>query len=105
MVILLGSTFKGLQLSAGGEVVARDMGGRPVDPHTTDVEERKLMNVVEEMAIASGLPVPQVWVMDDEPRDQCLRRGHRTGQCSVIGVTRGCIQRLTRSELQGVIAQ
>ncbi|GAA5495739.1 protease HtpX [Rubritalea halochordaticola] len=103
VVILLGSTFKGLQLSAGGEVVARDMGGRPVDPHTTDVEERKLMNVVEEMAIASGLPVPQVWVMDDEPGINAFAAGTEPGN-AVIGVTRGCIQRLTRSELQGVIA-
>lgn len=103
LVILCGSAFKGLQLSAGGEVVARDMGARPVDPHTTDVEERKLMNVVEEMAIASGLPVPQVWVMDNEPGINAFAAGTEPGN-AVIGVTRGCIQRLTRSELQGVIA-
>lgn len=102
-VILLGSLFKSMQLGGGGEVVARDMGGRPVDQHTTDVDERKLMNVVEEMAIASGLPVPQVWVMDGEAGINAFAAGTEPGN-AVIGVTRGCIQRLTRSELQGVIA-
>ncbi|MFC5051217.1 M48 family metallopeptidase [Rubritalea spongiae] len=102
-VILAGNLFKSFQLSAGGEVVARDMGGRQVDPHTTDTDERKLMNVVEEMAIASGVPVPQVWVMDHEAGINAFAAGTEPGN-AVIGVTRGCIQRLTRSELQGVIA-
>ncbi|MFC4991365.1 M48 family metallopeptidase [Rubritalea tangerina] len=102
-VILAGNAFKSLQLSGGGSVVARDMGGRQVDPHTTDTDERKLMNVVEEMAIASGVPVPEVWVMDHEPSINAFAAGTEPGN-AVIGVTRGCIQRLTRSELQGVIA-
>jgi Zn-dependent protease with chaperone function len=102
-VIIAGNLFKSFQLSAGGEVVARDMGGRQVDPHTTDTDERKLMNVVEEMAIASGTPVPQVWVMDHEAGINAFAAGTEPGN-AVIGVTRGCIQRLTRSELQGVIA-
>ncbi|MGJ8672018.1 M48 family metallopeptidase [Rubritalea sp.] len=103
VVILAGNLLKSYQLSAGGEVVARDMGGRQVDPHTTDTDERKLMNVVEEMAIASGVPVPQVWVMDQEAGINAFAAGTEPGN-AVIGVTRGCIQRLNRSELQGVIA-
>lgn len=102
-VIVAGTVFKSLQLSGGGSVVARDMGGRQVDPHTTDTDERKLMNVVEEMAIASGVPVPEVWVMDHEAGINAFAAGTEPGN-AVIGVTRGCIQRLTRSELQGVIA-
>ncbi len=102
-VILLGTIFKSLQLAEGGVSVARDMGGRPVDPHTTDLDERKLIHVVEEMAIATGLPVPQVWIMDDEVGINAFAAGTEPGN-AVIGVTRGCVQHLTRGELQGVIA-
>lgn len=102
-VILLGSVYKAIQLSDGGEVVARDVGGRPVDPHTTDVAEKRLVNVVEEMAIASGVPSPQVWIMDHESGINAFAAGTEPGN-AVIGVTRGCVQRLSRSELQGVIA-
>ena len=59
-VILLGSGYKTLALSSGGDAVARSIGGRRVDPNTGDADERKLMNVIEEMAIASGVPVPEV---------------------------------------------
>lgn len=101
--ILLGNLFKSLQLAGGGAAVARDVGARPVDPHTIDLDEKKLINVVEEMAIASGLPVPQVWMMDDEAGINAFAAGTEPGN-AVIGVTRGCVQRLTRGELQGVIA-
>ena len=102
-VILAGNVFKSFQLSGGGAVVARDMGGRQVDPHTTDIDERKLVNVIEEMAIASGVPVPEIWVMDQETGINAFAAGTEPGN-AVIGVTRGCIQRLNRSELQGVMA-
>ncbi len=102
-VILLGNLVKTLQLAGGGAAVARDVGARPVDPHTIDLDEKRLVNVVEEMAIASGLPVPQVWIMDDEAGINAFAAGTEPGN-AVIGVTRGCVQRLTRGELQGVIA-
>ena len=102
-VILLGNLFKSMQLAGGGAAVAKDVGARPVDPHTLDLDEKKLINVVEEMAIASGLPAPQVWIMDDEAGINAFAAGTEPGN-AVIGVTRGCIQRLTRGELQGVIA-
>ncbi len=102
-VILLGNIFKSLQLAGGGEVVARDMGGRLVDPHTSDFHEKRLINVVEEMAISSGVPVPQVWMMDQEAGINAFAAGTEPGN-AVIGVTRGCVQQLNRSELQGVIA-
>lgn len=101
--IMVGSWFKLSQLSAGGKVVAQSLGGRPVEPTSTDLSERCLLNVVEEMAIASGVPVPEVWLMDEEQGINAFAAGTDPSN-AVIGVTRGTIERLTRSELQGVIA-
>ena len=101
-VIGCGSLFKTLQLSAGGSAVAESMGGRPVDTTTRDPHERKLLNVVEEMAIASGVPVPKVYVMDGEQGINAFAAGHTINDAA-IGVTRGCITTLKRDELQGVI--
>lgn len=102
-VILTGSWVKLAQLSAGGKVVAQSLGGRSVQPTTTDLEERRLLNVVEEMAIASGLPVPEVWIMDEEQGINAFAAGTDPSN-AVIGVTRGTLERLTRAELQGVVA-
>jgi Zn-dependent protease with chaperone function len=102
-VIMTGSWVKLAQLSAGGKVVARDLGGRQVEPTTTDLQERRLLNVVEEMAIASGVPVPEVWIMDEEQGINAFAAGTDPAN-AVIGVTRGTLERLTRSELQGVVA-
>lgn len=102
-LVLIASAFKGTQLRGGGGVVARDLGGRLVTPSTTETHERKLLNVVEEMAIASGVPVPQVYVMDNEDGINAFAAGTEPGNAA-IGVTRGCMMRLSRAELQGVIA-
>ena len=99
----LGSGFKILQLSSGGSALARELGGRAVDPDTTHPDERRLLNIVEEMALASGIPVPAVWVMDDEEGINAFAAGH-TPADAVVGVTRGCMKALSRDELQGVIA-
>ena len=99
----LGSGFKILQLSSGGSALARDLGGRAVDPDTTHPDERQLLNIVEEMSLASGIPVPAVWVMDDEEGINAFAAGH-TPADAVVGVTRGCMKALSRDELQGVIA-
>ena len=101
--ITLGSAYKQKRLSGGGSVVARDLGGRPISPGTTDSLERRLINVVEEMAIASGVPVPEVWILDDEPGINAFAAGTDPAN-AVIGVTRGCLELLNRSELQGVVA-
>ena len=98
-----GSLFKTMQLNAGGSVVAKDLGARQVDPYTSDIDERRLVNVVEEMAIASGVPVPGIWLMDDELAINAFAAGTEPGN-AVVAVTRGCLQRLSRSELQGVVA-
>lgn len=74
-----------------------------MDPHTTDPREHQLLNVVEEMAIASGLPVPAVYVMDSEPGINAFAAG-LTSSDAVVTVTRGTLEKLSRDELQGVVA-
>jgi Zn-dependent protease with chaperone function len=101
-VISIGSIFKTAQLARGGSAVAEMLGGRLISTSTTDLDERKLINVVEEMAIASGVPVPQVYVMDREPGINAFAAGHSTSDAAVA-VTRGCMKLLSRDELQGVI--
>jgi len=103
LIVFLTSAFKTAQLSGGGAVVARELGGREIDLNTTDFHERRLMNVVEEMAIASGVPVPTVFVMDREDSINAFAAGKTTSD-AVVGVTRGCMTLLTRDELQGVVA-
>jgi Zn-dependent protease with chaperone function len=102
-VILVGSVSKVSELSSGGSSVASMLGGQPVNPNTSDPDERKLLNVVEEMAIASGVPVPQVYVMNREEGINALAAGYSPSD-AVVSVTRGCIRQLNRDELQGVIA-
>lgn len=101
-VIFLGSLYKLIQLSSGGRVVAESLGGRPLTIHNANADEKKILNVVEEMSIASGTPVPPVYIIEDEAIN-AFAAGH-TPQDAVIGVTRGCIRVLNRDELQGVIA-
>jgi len=101
-IIGIGSLYKTMALSAGGSVVSEMMGGRLVKPNTTDPDERKLLNVVEEMAIASGVPMPQVYVMDEENGINAFAAGHKPGDATIT-VTRGCMKLLSRDELQGVI--
>jgi Zn-dependent protease with chaperone function len=102
-VIGLGSLYKIAQLRDGGPAVALSLGGRKIDPDATKLEERRLLNVVEEMAIASGVPVPEVYVLDRESGINAFAAGNTTSD-AVIGVTYGTLQLLRRDELQGVIA-
>ena len=102
-VVGLGSLYKIAQLRDGGPAVALSLGGRKVDPDSTKLEERRLLNVVEEMAIASGVPAPEVYVLDREPGINAFAAGNTTSD-AVIGVTHGTLQLLRRDELQGVIA-
>ena len=102
-VVVIGSLYKIFALSQGGEVVARWLGGRLIDSNTPDPQERRLLNVVEEMAIASGTPVPSVFLLEGEKGINAFAAGF-TPADAVIGVTRGTLQILSRDELQGVIA-
>ncbi|MCX6929580.1 MAG: M48 family metallopeptidase, partial [Verrucomicrobia bacterium] len=103
LAITLGSYYKIRQLAAGGPVVAELLGGRHVDPAPTKPDEQTLRNVVEEMAIASGMPMPEIYVLDNERGINAFASGHTQSDVA-IGVTRGCLGLLTRDELQGVIA-
>jgi Zn-dependent protease with chaperone function len=101
-VILCGTTYKTMALAGGGGAVAESLGGRLVASNTADPDERRLLNVVEEMAIASGVPMPQVYVLDDEKGINAFAAGHTTSD-AVVAVTHGCVKLLSRDELQGVI--
>ena len=101
-VILTASLIQIGKLSEGGAVVAQMMGARRVDPATRDRLERRLLNVVEEMAIASGTRVPAVYVMDDESGINAFAAGYNISD-TIIAVTRGTLETLNRDELQGVI--
>lgn len=101
-VVLLGSLFRFMQLGSGGRAVAEAMGGQLLMGGSTDLDERKILNVVEEMAIASGTAVPPVYLIEDNAINAFAAGYHP--QDAVIGITRGCIQQLTRDELQGVVA-
>jgi Zn-dependent protease with chaperone function len=103
LVIAVGTGIRTASLRSGGPAVAELLGARRVEPDTTDADERKLMNVVEEMAIASGTPMPAVYVMDAEDGINAFAAGYTTHDAAVA-VTRGCLRALDRSELQGVIA-
>jgi Zn-dependent protease with chaperone function len=102
-LILLVSLFNVARLSQGGIAVARMVGARRVSPDTADAAERRLRNVVEEMSIASGVRVPEIFVMDEERGINAFAAGWNVSS-AVVAVTRGALDTLTRDELQGVIA-
>ncbi len=98
-----GSFTRTAQLRKGGSAVAELMGAREVDPSTSDPAERRLVNVVEEMSLASGTPVPSIYVMDNEPGINAFAAGY-TIHDAAVAVTRGTLEQLNREELQGVVA-
>lgn len=102
-VLVLASIFKSLQLRQGGGVVAQSLGGVRVERDTTDFKRKRLLNVVEEMSIASGVPMPEVYVLEQESSINAFAAGH-TPANAAIAVTRGALERLNREQLQGVIA-
>lgn len=103
VIVAAGSLYKIAQLRGGGAVVAESLGGTLVAADTGDPDERKLLNVVEEMAVASGTPTPPVYLLREEQGINAFAAGFSPGD-AVVGVTRGCVQQLSRDELQGVIA-
>jgi len=101
-LILIVSLARVLRLGEGGAAVAKMVGARRVLPASADLLERRLLNVVEEMAIASGVRVPAVYVMDGERGINAFAAGYEVSSTAVV-VTRGTLETLTRDELQGVI--
>ncbi len=102
-VIGLASLVKTLSLRGGGAAVARSMGATAVMPDTANPAWRRLRNVVEELAIASGVPVPEIYVMENEAGINAFAAGYSPADAAVC-VTQGCLDKLTRDELQGVLA-
>jgi Zn-dependent protease with chaperone function len=100
--VALCALYRGATVAKDGKSVAEHLRGRLVPRGTTDVHERRLLNVVEEMAIASSLPVPPVYVLEDATINAFA--AGRTPQDAVLGFTRGAITALDRDELQGVVA-
>ena len=103
LVIFIGSITKIIALAKGGSAVAENLGGRLIHASTTNGDERRLINVVEEMSIASGVPVPQVYILDREKGINAFAAGYSPSD-AVVAVTPNCLKLLRRDELQGVIA-
>ena len=103
-LFIVGATlYRTTVLSAGGGRVATDMGGTRVSADVADPLQRRLRNVVEEMAIASGVPVPEIYVLEQESGINAFAAGYAPGDAA-IAVTRGTLELLDREELQGVVA-
>jgi len=102
IAVFLASAFRISWLSSGGKVVAESMGGQRLSQNTKDPLSRQVLNVVEEMAIASGTPVPPVYLMEEQGIN-AFAAGY-SPRDAVIGVTRGCATKLNRDQLQGVMA-
>ena len=102
LLIFGGSFYKTMSLSKGGPAVAEMLGGRLVPQSTSDLQQRQLLNVVEEMSIAAGMPIPKVYLLDEHSIN-AFAAGQSPAN-AVIGVTRGALTQLSREELQGVIA-
>ena len=102
-VIGLATLYRISTLRGGGSVVALQLGATPVPVDTVDFAYRRLRNVIEEIAIASGVPVPEVFVLEGEAAINAFASGYTPADAAVT-VTRGCLDKLTREELQGVVA-
>ena len=102
-VIAVASLFKTAALRSGGGKVARDLGGVLVEADARDPLRRRLYNVVEEIALASGIPVPEIYVLEQESGINAFAAGF-TPADAAVAVTRGALEKLSRNELQGVIA-
>jgi len=102
LVILSGSLFRFISLAGGGRSVADMVGARAIDLNSHDAAEKIYINVVEEISIASGTPMPELYVMDEERGINAFVAGYKSTE-AVMVVTRGTLEQLNRDELQGVI--
>jgi Zn-dependent protease with chaperone function len=102
-IVGMGTLYKIMALRGGGAAVARSMGGEKVDRSTRDFKKKQLLNVVEEMALASGVPVPEVYILPGEASINAFAAGWSRDD-AVIAVSAGALDKLNRDELQGVVA-
>ncbi len=101
-VLLVGVVVRAYALRFGGASVAKELGGRRLHPATHDAGEKLVLEIVEELAIAGGVPIPEVWLLDEEPSINAFAAG-RDASSAVIGLTRGALERLTTDELRAVL--
>ncbi|WP_047336477.1 M48 family metallopeptidase [Pseudomonas protegens] len=102
LVVVLGSWYKSWRLRAGGKVIAEHLGGRLINDSPRGSEEQRLLNIVEEMALASGATMPAVYVLPEDGINAFA--AGLTPQQAVLGITRGALIHLDRDELQGMVA-
>ena len=102
-VIALGGYFKFEELKVGGSKIAENLCATPIDPETDKTREVRLRNIVQEMAVASGIVAPSIYVLKNEPGINAFAAGH-TFDDAVIVVTEGALERLSRDQMQGIIA-
>jgi Zn-dependent protease with chaperone function len=102
-LISVSSLYRTISLRGGGAKVALEMGGVPVGADERDPLRRRLRNVVEEISLASGVPVPDIYVLEQESGINAFAAGF-TPATAAVAVTRGTLEKLNREELQGVIA-
>jgi len=102
-VISISMGFKWSSLRSGGRVVAESLGGQVILPNTDDRKQKRLLNIVEEVALASGVPVPQVFLLANEQGINAFAAGLST-EDAVVAVTQGALDSFNRDQLQGVIA-
>ena len=102
VIVFFAFLWRHQTLRRGGAAVAEAMGGTPVNPQTTDLEERRLLNVVEEMAIAAGVRVPKVYLMRRARGINAFAAGYSSDDAAVC-VTAGLLDTFTRDEMQAVI--
>jgi Zn-dependent protease with chaperone function len=104
LAVIVGTSLVRIsELAQGGAYVAQSLGGRPVSPKTQDLAERRFLNIVEEMSLAAGLPMPACYVVDGDTTINAFAAGNHP-QDAAVAVTRGALTYLTRDELQGVVA-
>jgi Zn-dependent protease with chaperone function len=102
VVIILGTLIKIFRLRQGGSYIAERLGGKAISRLTQDPKEKVLINVVEEISLSSGVPMPAVYVLEREKGINAFAAGYSPDDAAVA-VTRGCLEQLNRDELQGVI--
>lgn len=101
-IVGIGALYQNMKLSHGGKAVAEDLGARALSKQSANIHEKTLLNIVEEMSLASGVPAPDVYTLDDESINAFVA-GHDIND-TIVCVTKGSMEKLNRQELQGVIA-
>ena len=104
IIVVIGAVvlYNWVRFSQGGRSVAEALGARPAASNTENPQERRAQNIVQEIALAANMPVPPLYILDEEPGINAFAAGISPGD-AVVAITQGAMDHLTRDELQGVI--